>query len=630
MTAPIGTPTASGGAGAPAASAGTGAPSATVTLRVDGLPVTVERGRTVFQAAEKLGKTPPHFCYHRDLSVPANCRMCLCEITGNPKLQTSCSTIAADGMEVSFESPRVQEAVAGVLEFEFKNHPLDCPVCDQVGECKLQQYYMEVGLYESELETPKIRKDKVKQLGKITLDAERCVLCSRCVRFGHEITGTDDFAIVNRGDHAEIATFDDRPITNPYALNYADLCPVGALTSSDFRFRRRVYYLDPVATVCPECSNGCSIFADRSLRQLFRFRPRVNPEVNRSWMCDEGRLSYSAWNDPRGRIEAPMAREDGRHVAVTWARAVEILAERLRAAGASFAALAHPRMTNEDLLVLRELAAARGGSVEFRLAGCERLFDEPEDRLLRKRDKNPNTRGAIEILLENEARRRALGEPSAREEEPGRRWLERLFEPGTEGPAGDRAAGPEPPGSGVLLVFRWDEEALGPAGMAAIERASFVAFCGPWEPAWSARCDLLLPAARTGEREGSFTNHAGRVQVVRPALPRYGLARDPWAFLDEVARALGHELCGRSAAATFDLLADRTEGLRGLRFAGLGATGLWVAGEGGNGRGRGRVPEPAGGGPADSGPVAPGAPTQPASGGPGSPVSSSTGGRGAR
>jgi NADH-quinone oxidoreductase subunit G len=354
--------------------------TATVTLRIDGQPVTVERGRTIFQAAEKLGKTPPHFCYHRDLSIPANCRMCLCDIKDNPKLQTSCSTVAAEGMDVSFETPRVREAVAGVLEFEFKNHPLDCPVCDQVGECKLQQYYMEVGLYESELETPKILKDKVKGLGKITLDAERCVLCSRCVRFGNEVTGTDDFVIVNRGDHAEIATFDDRPITNPYALNYADICPVGALTSTDFRFQRRVYYLEPVATVCPECSNGCSIFADKSLNQVYRYRPRVNPEVNRSWMCDEGRLSYSGLNTSAGRIERPLVRTDGQLRPATWESALALVAERLKGGNGSgrsgVAALAHPRLANEDLFALRELVAgAGGGEIEFRLDGCHRTFD---------------------------------------------------------------------------------------------------------------------------------------------------------------------------------------------------------------------------------------------------------------
>ncbi|MFN2432840.1 MAG: molybdopterin-dependent oxidoreductase [Gemmatimonadota bacterium] len=584
--------------------------SPTVSLRVDGQPITVERGRTVFQAAERLGKTPPHFCYHRDLSVPANCRMCLCEIKDNPKLQTSCSMIAAEGMEVSFESARVREAVAGVLEFEFKNHPLDCPVCDQVGECKLQQYYMEVGLYESELETPKIRKDKVKRLGKITLDAERCVLCSRCVRFGNEVTGTNDFVIVNRSDKAEIATFDDRPITNPYSLNYADICPVGALTSTDFRFQRRVYYLDPVASVCPECSNGCSIFADRSLNQTFRFRPRVNPEVNDSWMCDEGRLSYKAWNTSRGRIERPLVRGSGRLVAASWERAVQLLAERMRAAreaGGRVAALAHPRMTNEDLFVLRGLVTGMGGEVEFRLDGVHLKVDAPEDRLLRKLDKNPNTRGAMEILLGREA---AAAAPEAPEREPAAGFLQRI------------AAG----GADVLLVARWDEDALGEAGVAAVERAGFVVFVGPWEPELSARCDLLLPSSRTGERDGTFTNFAGRVQVIREVLRPYGLARDPWAVLDAVGRELGMELAGASAAETFDRLAESVEAYRGLRFAELGSTGAWLGGVGGNGKGASF--EPAGGGPADSGPLAAGAVSKQAAGGPGS-MASVTGGRGA-
>ena len=580
-----------------------GSKSPMLTLRVDGQPVTVEKGQTIFQAAERLGKTPPHFCYHRDLSIPANCRMCLCEIKDNPKLQTSCSTVASDGMEVSFESPRVREAVAGVLEFEFKNHPLDCPVCDQVGECKLQQYYMEVGLYESELETPKILKDKVKNLGKITLDAERCVLCSRCVRFGAEVTGTDDFVIVNRGDHAEIATFDDRPITNPYALNYADICPVGALTSTDFRFQRRVYYLDPVPTVCPECSNGCSIFADRSLNQVFRFRPRVNPEVNNSWMCDEGRLSYKGMNASRGRIERPMVREGGRLVSATWEKSLTLVAERLRAAGGGkgsrdggpagsrdgggapagspngggLAALAHPRMTNEDLYVLRELVAGcGGGEVEFRLGGCHLTFDQEEDRLLRKRDKNPNTRGAIEILLaggagEEGKRAAALGTQEDREPEPAAALFERL------GRTPARA----------LLVFRWDGRALGPAGLAALERAEFVVFCGPWEPEYSEHCDVLLPSTRSGEREGTFTNHAGRVQVIREVLSPFGIARDPWVILDEIGRELGLEIGGASAAETFDRLAERVAAFRGLRFEALDPTGAWLGGVGSNGKGAG-------------------------------------------
>jgi NADH-quinone oxidoreductase subunit G len=561
---------------------------ASVTLKVDGQPVTVERGRTIFQAAEKLGKTPPHFCYHRDLSIPANCRMCLCEIKDNPKLQTSCSTVAAEGMEVAFENPRVREAVAGVLEFEFKNHPLDCPVCDQVGECKLQQYYMEVGLYESELETPKILKDKVKSLGKITLDAERCVLCSRCVRFGNEVTGTDDFVIVNRGDHAEIATFDDRPITNPYSLNYADICPVGALTSTDFRFQRRVYYLEPVATVCPECSNGCSIFADRSLNQVYRYRPRVNPEVNRSWMCDEGRLSYRGLNTSAGRIERPLVRKDGQLRPATWESSLALVADWLGGGngggGGRIAALAHPRLTNEDLFVLRELVAgAGGGAIEFRLRGCHLTFDAREDQLLRKLDKNSNTRGAIEILLEGE-RGAALGSVEKREKDPAAAFLERLAAQGAR----------------VLFVFRWDAGELGPAGLRAVEKADFVVFVGPWEPEYSDRCDVLLPATRSAEREGTVTNFAGRVQVIREVLPRYGIALDPWVILDRIGRARGLEIGGDSPAETFDRLAGRVTAFRGLRWDELGSTGAWLGGVGGNGKGA--APGPGGGGPADSGP----------------------------
>jgi NADH-quinone oxidoreductase subunit G len=559
---------------------------------VDGQAVTVARGTTIFQAAERLGKTPPHFCYHRDLSIPANCRMCLCEIKDNPKLQTSCSTIAADGMEVSFESAKVREAVAGVLEFEFKNHPLDCPVCDQVGECKLQQYYMEVGLYESELETPKILKDKVKQLGKITLDAERCVLCSRCVRFGNEVTGTDDFTIVNRGDHAEIATFDDRPITNPYALNYADICPVGALTSTDFRFARRVYYLDPVATVCPECSNGCSIFADRSLSQVYRYRPRVNPEVNRSWMCDEGRLSYKGLNTSAGRIERPMVRTDGELRPATWEASLALVAERLKGGDGGgegrVAALAHPRMTNEDLYVLRELMAASAGDVEFRLGGCHLTFDEKEDQLLRKRDKNPNARGAIEILLEA-GRDAALGPRERRERDPAASFLGRLADGGAR----------------LLFVLRWDADELGEAGLAAVEKAEFVVFVGPWEPAYSERCDVLLPSTRSAEREGTFTNFAGRVQVIRPVLPRFGVALDPWVILDRIGRNVGLEIGGGSTAETFDRLARRVRPFQGLSWPELGSTGAWLGASAGDGKGA--APEPSGGGPADSGPVARGA-----------------------
>ena len=326
-----------------------------LTVTVDGVTVQVPPGATIFQAAERAGYTPPHFCYHRDLSIPANCRMCLCEVEGQGKLQTACSVAAADKMVVRFDSPKVHEGVRGVLEFEFKNHPLDCPVCDQVGECYLQKYYIEVGRYHP-LPTTRVHKDKVKDVGPITIDAERCVLCSRCVRFGEEITGTADFVIANRSDHAEIMTFDDRPIETAYALNYTDICPVGALTSNDFRFRKRVYFLKTARSVCPECSTGCNIFAEQSEDTLYRYRPRHNDDVNDSWMCDPGRLSYARLADVSDRLAEPLAGD----MPVSWEVATARAADALRGLGGSVAAIASPRLSNEDLWALVSLLRQAG------------------------------------------------------------------------------------------------------------------------------------------------------------------------------------------------------------------------------------------------------------------------------
>nr|MBA2564845.1 molybdopterin-dependent oxidoreductase [Gemmatimonadota bacterium] len=259
--------------------------------------------------------------------------------------------------------------------------------------------------------------------------------------------------------------------------------------------------------------------------------------------------------------------------------------------------------------------------IEFRLQGCHLSFDAEEDRLLRKLDKNPNTRGAIEILLDGTPdRAAALGDRGARERDAASAFFGRIRDEARGAAAG-----------GALLVFRWDQEALGEVGLAALDAldaAGSVIFCGPWEPEYSERCEVLLPAARTGEREGTFTNYAGRVQAIREVLQPFGIAREGWAILDAIGRDLGLEICGPSAAETFDRLAERVGSFRGLRFAELGSTGAWLGGIDANGKGPGY--EPAAGGPADSGPVAPGAVTKEAPGGPSSPVTSTTGGRGAR
>jgi NADH-quinone oxidoreductase subunit G len=522
-----------------------------LTVSVDGVTVHVPKGSTIFQAAERAGYTPPHFCYHRDLSIPANCRMCLCEVEGQGKLQTSCSIAAADNMIVRFDSPKVREAVQGVLEFEFKNHPLDCPVCDQVGECYLQKYYIEVGRYEP-LPIERVHKDKVKDLGPITLDAERCVLCSRCVRFGDEIAGSGDFVIAGRSDHAEIMTFDDRPIGTAYALNYTDICPVGALTSNDFRFRKRVYYLSTAKSVCPECSTGCNIYAEQSEDTLYRYRPRHNDLVNDSWMCDPGRLSYARLADSSDRLAEPLVRDDGRLTPLAWEDVVGRAVAALDELGGGVAALASPRMSNEDLWLLRSLLeAAGGGRIDFRVGDAWRGVDDLVDDILIRRDPNPNTRGAFSILgLE--------GEP--------------------ESGVGDILAALARGEAKGILVCGWNLETLGEAGRAAIEAAEWVGFLGARRTDLVERADLVLPTTVHVERDGTFTNWAGRVQRFWPAVSPFEASRPAWSVLAEIRHGLGGAPIPPDAAAAFRELARAVPAFAGLSWTAIGDQGMWLRG----------------------------------------------------
>lgn len=521
-----------------------------LSVTVDGVEVRVPPGWTIFQAAEAAGYTPPHFCYHRDLSVPANCRMCLCEVEGQGKLQTSCSISVADGMVVKFDTPRVKEAVEGVLEFEFKNHPLDCPVCDQVGECHLQRYYLEVGKYEP-LPMERIRKRKVVDLGPITMDAERCVLCSRCVRFGEEITGSADFVIANRSDHSEIKTFDDRPIETDYALNYTDICPVGALTSNDFRFRKRVYYLHTAKSICPGCSTGCNVYAEQSEDVLYRYRPRYNDDVNDSWMCDPGRISSNELADTSDRIVAPMARQNGALVEIDWAAATEKAADAIKRTGGEVAVIAHPELSNEDLHQLRTLVLHAGGRVDFRVADSWQRVDELVDDVLIRRDPYPNTRGALEVL--------GLTESAESE-------VSRIL--------ADVAAGK----TRGLVVCGWDLESLGERGREAMKGADWVWFVGWRRSDLLGHADLVLPTAVHVEREGTFTNYAGRVQRFWQSVSLYAESRPGWRVFGDIDAVLSEQAAPRTASEAFDRLAADVASFTGLSYATIGDQGSWLRG----------------------------------------------------
>ena len=272
-------------------------------LLVNDTPIDCNEGDLLIEVLLNNGVSIPHFCYHEDLGCDGNCRMCMVEIKGAKRPQIACDTFTKEGMEISTISDNITEVKRSILELELLNHPVDCAICDQAGECKLQDYYMEFGLYESKLSTPKSLKGKAIDLGSnVMLDQERCVLCTRCSRFTSNITKTGELGVIGRGDSARIAVAPGHELSNAYAMNVVELCPVGALTSKDFRFKQRVWFLDTSSSICHGCSRGCNIEIDYNQtkytsEKVHRFRARRNNAINQSFLCDYGRLSYKELND---------------------------------------------------------------------------------------------------------------------------------------------------------------------------------------------------------------------------------------------------------------------------------------------------------------------------------------------
>ena len=291
-----------------------------VKLFVNGVEVEVEAGKNLIDAIGAVGIEIPHLCYHPALGADGNCRMCLVGIEdGRPPLVPACKTPAMEGMKVLLNAEHIKKIQRDVMELELINHPVDCPICDQAGECKLQDYYMSYGQRESRMTVPQVQKGKKMDFGcGVVHDQERCVVCGRCVRFCRQITKTGELGIINRTDDARVNIFPGRPLNNRYALNVVDLCPVGAMTSNDFRFKQRVWFLKKAAGICHGCSKGCNITIEHNREKyqddiIYRFRPRLNNQVNGYFMCDEGRLSYKNENHGRlseGRISGQVRPQD--------------------------------------------------------------------------------------------------------------------------------------------------------------------------------------------------------------------------------------------------------------------------------------------------------------------------------
>src|SRR5262245_24149460 len=368
------------------------------TVEIDGQRIEVEEGVTVIQAADRLGIEIPHYCWHPGLTVAGNCRMCLVEVEKLPKLQIACNTRVTEGMVVQTKSEKTHVAQKAVLEFLLINHPIDCPVCDQAGECKLQEYYMDYDRQRSRVPlSGKVHKGKAIPIGPhVMLDQERCVLCSRCIRFLDEVTKTHELAFYERGDHNVLALAPGKTLDNPYSTNVADICPVGALTNRDFRFRARVWYLERTESVCAACATGCNIEMYHREGHIYRFMPRYNPDVNQYWMCDAGRMSaYKLQGE--GRLLQPLVRGADAFARADWSAATTGVAERLSSLSrahdpGTVGIVVSAQAANEEIFLLRRLAHALGATV----AGVS--WSPPDayhDEILIKADKNPNTQGLL-------------------------------------------------------------------------------------------------------------------------------------------------------------------------------------------------------------------------------------------
>ena len=328
------------------------------TITVDDREIKVKDGALLIEELLANGIEIPHFCYHPALGKDGNCRMCMVEIEGKKRPQIACDTPIKAGMVIRTKGESIQRVKRQILEMELINHPIDCPVCDQAGECSLQNYYMDVGLYESRLSTPKTHGKKHVDIGaNVVLDQERCVLCTRCVRFTKDITKTKELGVLNRTDNSVITTFPGRPLSNPYAMNVVDLCPVGALTSKDFRFHKRVWFLEPDEAICDGCSKGCSLYVDHHKAKyendsIFRYRPRFNDKVNGYFICDAGRLSYKKENINRESF----AQIRGKESEYEYANGKLLRLLKRHHGKALF--LLSPSLSLEEMLQVKKLASA--------------------------------------------------------------------------------------------------------------------------------------------------------------------------------------------------------------------------------------------------------------------------------
>ncbi len=464
-------------------------------VTIDGIEVEVQDGINVIEAAKAADVHVPHFCYHPSLSIVGQCRMCLVEVEGMPKLQAGCATPVKDGMKIAVWNEKVDTARKGQMEFLLINHPLDCPICDKAGECPLQDYSFNYGSVDSrygEFKRTYPGMDRTAIGPHVIQNMNRCIHCTRCIRFTAEITGTSELAFFRRGASTEVGVFPGTPLDNWMSANVTDICPTGALTPREFRFESRVWNLDSTESVCNGCDVGCNLFIGHRSGQVFRYRPRVNPDVNDHWLCDYGRFSYEQYETDR--VVVPKARTEDDYLAIsTWQEALESI-ERGFADAKNVAIIASAQMTNEEAWMAKTLSVKLGAKIGVMVDPIGPIRMKSRTEWILGEQAGPNFRGVQTVV--------------------GNASIDELLTNGAEG-------------VDVLYILdaRFSERAKDPAVVANLRKAKFLVVHS-WEAdhPLTEVADVLLPGATLPEKEGTFTNLQGRVQRIHQAFVPKGQA----------------------------------------------------------------------------------------------------------
>ncbi len=465
-----------------------------VKITVDGKEVQAPKGENLLKILLQNKAAVPHYCYHPGLSVAGACRMCFVEVEGQPRPLISCNAQVQENMVVKTQTDKLKEIQKWNLAFHLINHPLDCPICDQAGECGLQDYYMKYGKYDSDMHENKVTKRKVISIGDhVMLDTERCILCSRCVRFFDEVPKTSEMAIFNRGDRSEIGTYQDKNLKNNYTLNSVDICPVGALTSKDFRFQKRVWFLKSFNSVCPGCSTGCNVTIDQDPREkrTFRMKPRTNEEVNGYWMCDYGRMRYKHTN-PEHRIQWAAIKKNNELIPTDWTDAKKELGHILKSSS-NVAVFITPQYTTEEYEKIYDYFTKTVNTKNiYHCVDLKKAEDSTvQDELLLRADKNPNSNGLLSIGQKYNLEKNDLF--IFKQDLKSKKW-------------------------DTLIIFGPEDPEAYPEFMEWLKNAETIPkkiYIGTQALSASPFFDLVLPTLSFTEKEGTFVNFKGVSQKIQ-------------------------------------------------------------------------------------------------------------------